>query len=298
MRIYSSINRQSTYSHRVHSVWRPALWQSLTVLLFPLISALPALSQSDNLCPTPALQRFETHRVAAGETLDDIAARYELLPATLTRLNPSTTVSPGQTLRIPPFNGIVVSGSGQTWQTLAAQQRVSADLIFEVNGCPETVPSQVFIPGTRWYSASSGSNTPRLSGYPLAETAPQILNYGWHPHPERDELVFNSGVALAPADAMNVLAVAEGTVAFAGEQAGYGNLVVVNHANGLQTRYANLEEISVSVGDQVRAGNSLGRVGDNQPDTEPFLYFEVRVRSNQGWVARDPNQYVPALSLD
>ncbi|MEO1592474.1 MAG: M23 family metallopeptidase [Cyanobacteria bacterium J06632_22] len=277
--------------------------------LSPLVFSTAAIAQADaasdaaseaaeTLCPTPALQRFERHTVVPGETLDSIADRYGLLPATLSRLNPAVTVTSGQTLRIPPFNGIVVSGSGQSWQTLSAQHRVSADLIFEVNGCPATMPSQVFIPGTRWYSATNSSGIRQLSGYPLAETAPQILSYGWHPHPDREELVFNSGIALAPISDTQVLAVADGTVAFAGAQAGYGNLVVVNHVDGLQTRYANLEEISVSVGDRVRSGNSLGKVGENRPDSETFLYFEVRVRSNRGWVARDPNQYVPALSLD
>lgn len=268
------------------------------ILTSPLILILsPAAAQSDSLCPAPAMERFETHRVSQGETLESIAAAYDLLPATLSRLNPSVRVTSGQTLRIPPFNGIIVSaGSGSSWQTLATQHRVAADLIFEVNGCPTAVPRQVFIPGTRWYSA--GSNPTQLSGYPLAETAPQILSYGWHPHPERDEMVFNSGVALAPSSGAEVIAVADGTVAFAGEQGSYGNLVVVNHADGLQTRYANLEEISVSVGEQVRSGNTLGRVGNNQPESETFLYFEVRTRSQQGWVARDPNQYVPALSLD
>ncbi|MEO0541818.1 MAG: LysM peptidoglycan-binding domain-containing M23 family metallopeptidase [Cyanobacteria bacterium P01_A01_bin.105] len=254
----------------------------LTVAGSPTPSLAQADTPADALCPAPALARLETHRVSTGETLASIAARYELLPATLTRLNPSVRVAPGQTLRIPPFNGIVVSGRGQTWQTLASQHRISADLIFEVNGCPTAVPRQVFIPGTRWYSATTGSAPIRLSGYPLTETAPQILSYGWHPHPEREELVFNSGIALAPHQGTEVLTVADGTIAFAGAQPGYGNLVVVNHANGLQTRYANLEEISVSVGERVRSGNSLGKVGDNQPEAEAFLYFEVRARSNQG----------------
>jgi murein DD-endopeptidase MepM/ murein hydrolase activator NlpD len=68
---------------------------------------------------------------------------------------------------------------------------------------------------------------------------------------------------------------AGGRVVFAGEQGGYGQSVVVEHAPGLQTRYAHLSAISVRPGDQVPAGSQVGRVGQSGRATGPHLHFEV-----------------------
>ena len=87
-----------------------------------------------------------------------------------------------------------------------------------------------------------------------------IINYGWQPDPIQNKLVFNTGVALASPAGTPVLAVGPGTVAFAGTDSVYGNLVVVNHAQGLQTRYANLATLEVRVGQTLRQGDRLGQI--------------------------------------
>ena len=199
------------------------------------------------------------------------------------------------------LEGTVVSASpGDTWQTIAERYDSRADVLFEVNGCVADVPSQVFIP------ASLNGNIPSIAavvnreasrelGYPLADEVDLVMSYGWQPNSTRDELVFNSGVAFSITQPNAVMATASGTVAFAGNQEGYGNLVVINHAEGLQTRYANLSNISVSVGQAVAATDVVGQVGRAGEAT--FLYFEVRKNSTEGWVAQDPGKYVPALEL-
>jgi murein DD-endopeptidase MepM/ murein hydrolase activator NlpD len=257
------------------------------------------------LCPQSALSQVIQHRVAPGETLAQIASQYSLLPTTLMGINPAlrngAAPTVGQMLQIPPFNGIAVDVSqGSTWQTLAEQYRVGADVLFEANGCQATVPRRIFIPGANWFpgfnATTASQSTNLLRGYPLPATAPVLISYGWQPHPYRDEVVFNSGIALLAPPGSQVLAVGDGTVAFTGPQGEYGNLVVVNHAQGLQTRYANLGEISVSVGQNVSVGEQLGRVDTNsEAPATTFLYFEVRTSSDMGWVARDPRQFVPAL---
>lgn len=93
------------------------------------------------------------------------------------------------------------------------------------------------------------------------------------------------------------LKVEEGTVAFAGEQGSYGNLVVVNHQGGRQTRYAHLQDgCFVKTGQKVKPQDKLGTVGSTgQPDVnKPHLHFELRYSSPQGWVAQDPE---PNLKL-
>jgi murein DD-endopeptidase MepM/ murein hydrolase activator NlpD len=123
------------------------------------------------------------------------------------------------------------------------------------------------------------------------------MNYGWQPDPNQNKLVFNTGVALASRENSPALAVGAGTVAFAGVDQVYGNLVVVNHAQGLQTRYANLGQMNVTVGQTVRQGDRLGQVAASGNHGTPFLFFEVRLNSALGWVAQDPQDFVPAMAL-
>lgn len=283
-----------------------------------------AIAQSSARCPQPALSRLVRHRVATGETLESIAQGYGLLSATLVGFNPDLqagAVRPGQELLVPPFNGIRVTvPRGQTWQQVAAAYNTRADVLFEVNGCPSAVPAAVFVPGVNWFpglalaaaSPPAASASP-LQGYPLPQRSQIVVNYGWQPDPVQDRLVFNTGVALASAASTPVLAVGPGTVAFAGRDATYGNLVVINHAQGLQTRYANLTAPEVRAGQTVRQGDRLGTVApresgpesgpENGPESGPesspdtFVFFEVRLNSSMGWVAQNPAEFVPALVI-
>ncbi|WP_198806355.1 M23 family metallopeptidase [Leptolyngbya sp. BL0902] len=269
-----------------------------------------ASSSADSLCPAPALSRLGRHRVAAGETLETIAQRYGLLSTTIMGFNPAVQggrVSVGQELVIPPYNGIRVRVSpGQTWAQVAQAYDRQADLLFEINGCVGTVPTEIFIPGINWFpgvsTAASTNNAPQsrpspLQGYPLPERAEVVMNFGWQPAPDRDEVVFNTGVALAATAETPVLAVGSGTVAFVGTDPVYGNLIVVNHADGLQTRYANLTAMTVAVGQTVAQGARLGQVAPQDERPESYLFFEVRLNSALGWVAQNPHDLVPAMAL-
>lgn len=264
----------------------------------------------DSLCPVPALSRLVRHRVAAGETLATLATQYGLLGETILGFNPSIQggqVRPGQELAIPPYNGIRVRvNPGQTWVQVAQAYNRPADLLFEINGCVSTVPREIFVPGVNWFpgvsTTASANPAPQarpspLQGYPLPERAEVVVNFGWQTAPDRDEVVFNTGVALAATATTPVLAVGSGTVAFVGTDPVYGNLVVVNHADGLQTRYANLSDMAVSVGQTVSQGARLGRVAARNERPDSYLFFEVRLNSDLGWVAQNPHDLVPAMAL-
>ncbi len=255
-------------------------------------------------CPTPALERFQRHKIASGETLDSIAQRYNLLPATITGMNPdlrNRRVVVGSEILIAPYDGIVVEvPRGQTWREVAAKYKIRADALFEVNGC-EKDPRIVFVPQgnssrNRPITESTTPNTTpiKLAGYPLSEVATVALPYGWQINPSTSEVFFHSGVDLLAATKTPVTAIAPGTVVFAGNQGTYGNLVIINHAGKLQSRYAHLENIKVAVGQQVKPGDEVGTVGTTGKPTsrQPHLHFEVRSSSDLGWVAQDPNQYL------
>ncbi len=85
-----------------------------------------------------------------------------------------------------------------------------------------------------------------------------------------------------------VLASAGGTVVVAEERGAYGNLVIVEHADGWTTRYAHLDRIGVSAGENLRAGALIGDVGSTGVSTGPHLHFEIW----QGEDAQDPAQLI------
>jgi murein DD-endopeptidase MepM/ murein hydrolase activator NlpD len=261
------------------------------------------LAQTESLCQEPALSRLSRHRIASGETLETIAQQYSLLPATLQGFNPSLrsgNAPVGTEIIIPPYNGVQVNApAGTTWRDLARVYRVRADALFEVNGCQDEVPSVVFVPGVNWSPTQPASDATAaisrnpLSGYPLPTIANVLTSYGWQLDPSSNELVFQSGVNLQAAAGTPVLSVGAGTVAFAGAESNDGNLVVVNHSQGLQTRYAQLGDIAVQVGQQVQSGDRVGVVGSSV--VTPYLHFEVRSNSTLGWVAQDPGAYIPDI---
>lgn len=273
----------------------------------------PAYGQTSSQsasCPA-AIDRIASHAVAPGETLSSIASSYQLQPQALANFNPgiSNTPSPGTTLQIPPFSGIVVNpATGDSWQTLAERYGARADVLFEINGCQANVPNRIFIPSTTPVAtttptAVSSNSATQLSGYPLAQPADIALSYGWQPSATEDELVFNNGIAFVIERETEVRAVESGTVAFVGARTGYGQLLVINHPRGIQTRYANLSDISVAVGQSVTTDTAVGRIGETttaespEPTAPIYLYFEVRKNSDDGWIAQDPGQYLPALEL-
>jgi murein DD-endopeptidase MepM/ murein hydrolase activator NlpD len=83
-------------------------------------------------------------------------------------------------------------------------------------------------------------------------------------------------------------AAASGTIIQAGWLGGYGNLVVVDHGNGLSTAYAHASSILVSVGQSVSQGETVSLVGSTGHSTGPHLHFEVRING----VAVDPLLYL------
>ena len=65
-----------------------------------------------------------------------------------------------------------------------------------------------------------------------------------------------------------------------GWNGGYGNYVVIKHANGAQTLYAHLSTVYASVGEQVGSGEQIGIIGNTGKSTGIHLHFEVRGGTN------------------
>ena len=116
-----------------------------------------------------------------------------------------------------------------------------------------------------------------------------IGRFGPETHPRFGTTIVNNGMDIAAALGTPVQAVARGTVEYTNEDyAAYGAIVILNHGDGFMTLYMHLSEILVGVGQQVAAGQIVGRVGETGSLKGPILHFEVR----KGGTALDPQDWL------
>lgn len=103
--------------------------------------------------------------------------------------------------------------------------------------------------------------------------------YGPREDPTGPGTSFHAGLDFSAAAGTPILAAADGTVTTAGWSGDYGNLVVVDHGDDVQTHYAHQVDgaITVEAGDQVTAGQQIGAVGSTGRSTGPHLHLEVRI---------------------
>jgi flagellar protein FlgJ len=100
-------------------------------------------------------------------------------------------------------------------------------------------------------------------------------NFGVRRDPINGKHKFHTGVDLAAPRGTPIQAAADGKVVFAGRQRGYGNTVIIEHADGRRTRYAHAETLLVERGETVKSGQTIAKVGSTGRSTGPHLHFEV-----------------------
>src|SRR5699024_65874 len=105
--------------------------------------------------------------------------------------------------------------------------------------------------------------------------------FGQRTDPFTGRLTMHRGVDFAAKEGSDVLATGAGLVTFAGNRWGYGNLVEINHGNGLTTRYAHLKEVVAQKGDIVKANDVIGIVGSTGRSTGPHVHYEVLRNGHQ-----------------
>ena len=98
----------------------------------------------------------------------------------------------------------------------------------------------------------------------------------------------HTGLDIATSTGTPIKAAASGVVTYSGYKGSYGYMVVINHANNVQTYYAHCSRLYVSAGDEVNQGSVIAAVGNTGNSTGPHLHLEVRVNG----VAKNPQNYV------
>lgn len=120
---------------------------------------------------------------------------------------------------------------------------------------------------------------PSAEGWTKPAVGPVTSSYGMRTNPGTGEYKLHAGTDIgAPCDAP-IYTAADGVVVSAGPSDGYGTLITVDHGGGITSRYAHMYNNGVlaRVGDQVTAGQQIGRVGSNGNSTGCHLHYEVRV---------------------
>ncbi|MEK1888304.1 MAG: M23 family metallopeptidase [Phyllobacterium sp.] len=118
---------------------------------------------------------------------------------------------------------------------------------------------------------------------PIANPAPGMpvsSTFGMRKDPLIGMMAFHSGMDFRATSGASVLATANGTVTAAEYTGGYGNMVEIDHGNGLATRYGHMSQILVKAGQHVKLGDVLGKVGSTGRSTGPHLHYEVRRNGN------------------
>ena len=102
-------------------------------------------------------------------------------------------------------------------------------------------------------------------------------SYGVRADPFTGAAAFHAGLDFTGSYGQAIRAAAAGTVAYVGQRQGYGNVVEIDHGNGLLTRYAHLSGFDVRAGERVARGAAIARMGSTGRSTGTHLHFEVRV---------------------
>jgi len=262
--------------------------------------------QAASYTPPPVAQSTENvHIVAAGETLYSIGRLYRVRPNDIAALN--TLSSPGQ---IRVGQRLQIPGAGS--QAIARAEPVSRTVVSNVVAA--TAPAEAILARPSSTSRPAAANTaPRIiSGVPAipvetkATTLPAIpastvasvdavieppstngTSFRW---PVRGRIISdfgvkpsgqrNDGINLAVPAGTTVKAAEAGSVIYAGNELdGYGNLVLIQHADDWVSAYAHNGDIRVRRGDQIRRGQTVATAGMSGSVASPQVHFELRKKA-------------------
>lgn len=121
-----------------------------------------------------------------------------------------------------------------------------------------------------WIKANSAPNLWPVEGQVTG-------SFGERIDPFNGEGAFHSGVDIGSSFGAKIVAPADGLVTLVDTMGGYGKTIMIDHGNGISTRYGHLSGFAVTVGQRVQRGDLIGYVGESGRSTGPHLHYEVRI---------------------
>jgi murein DD-endopeptidase MepM/ murein hydrolase activator NlpD len=256
-------------------------------LVIPRYNVNGALAHT---APAPTAPLSSVHVVAPGETLVGIAKRYRKSVTEVAAANnipPHTMVKMGDRIIIPG-KGAVAATSPKTMPAPPPAPRAEAPVAppapQKFAQAEPAASAHVATPEIPAEERDAKGGTPAFR-WPVRGRV--ITSFGAKSNGQQ-----NDGINLAVPEGTAVRAADDGVVAYAGDELkGYGNLILIRHANGFVTAYAHASELMVKRNDQVRRGQVIAKSGQTGTVSTPQLHFEIR----KGSTPVDPMQYLAAL---
>lgn len=253
------------------------------------------------------LALMQTYVVQPGDTLARVASEFGLAVTTIYWANKSTLADPqllrpGQTLLIPPIDGLlIVVGMNDTLDSIATRYGVASQDIIDANDLfdPAVFAGETLIvpgaetspvPSPKGATRSGGGNGGSARGtgillWPVPGHKQITQRFGCTGVPSEPPYGncahYHDAIDIGAPEGSAVVAAAAGTVIYAGWKLagsdGYGGGLVVwiSHGGKLYTTYNHLSAEFVKVGQSVKAGQRIGSVGMTGNATGPHLHFEV-----------------------
>jgi murein DD-endopeptidase MepM/ murein hydrolase activator NlpD len=250
------------------------------------VAAAPALAAPASKAVAAVSAPPTVHVVNRGDTLLSIARRNHVTAAELAKANslePSAKLKLGMKLTVPGAKTAVLAPAAPAVAVAAAQPAAA------VTGSPPqsarlaqatTTPEDTKIESP----AKAAEATGALPTFRWPVRGKVITSYGAKTNGKA-----NDGINLAVPEGTPVKAAEDGVVAYSGnELKGYGNLVLVRHANGYVTAYAHASELLVKRGDTIKRGQIIAKSGQSGEVGSPQLHFEIR----KGSSPVDPLQFL------
>jgi len=125
------------------------------------------------------------------------------------------------------------------------------------------------------------NNKENIFNHPIKSKAKISSDYGLRSDPFTDKQKFHHGLDISAPTGTNIYPIRKGNVIYSGKQSGYGNVVIIDHGNGLISKYAHNKINSVKVGDHVDTNMIIAQVGSSGRATGPHLHLEIRDKDNQ-----------------
>lgn len=252
-------------------------------VILPMHSPLYDATSTIDLAPVSIdSDQIYLYTVRDGDTISDVSKMYGVSSNTIlwaNDLSSKSSLKAGQVLVILPINGVKYTvKSGDTVESIARKFKSHTENIIRFNELSGklAVGTEIIIPDGEMASspvASTVTSYPTTNGlilgYFIRPVASGVKTQGLHGH---------NGIDIGAPIGTPIRAVADGKVVLArvgGWGGGYGNYVIIQHPNGMQTLYAHMNSVNVSMGDSVSQGNTIGTVGNTGKSSGPHLHIEI-----------------------
>ncbi|HOA06890.1 MAG TPA: LysM peptidoglycan-binding domain-containing M23 family metallopeptidase [Spirochaetota bacterium] len=184
----------------------------------------------------------------------------------------------GKTIYIPNMRGIIHHvKNGESIDSISLFHSVPKQYILKVNKITTLSKTDLFIPMGRISSSDRQKFLNAGFTSPIASKQTRLTSsFGTRKDPFTGEHEFHEGIDLACPLGTPVRTARDGIIVVAGNEGGYGNLVVVRHSNGYETYYGHLSKFLVKEGQRVKKGDIVALSGNTGRTTGPHLHYEIR----------------------